>query len=88
VAKKIRGRVIREVYDNGKLVERSVNNNAVLNADHWRNWQNFDRGFGKTYLKTAFNYSLGENLLSYYSTTNDSLNKKIVYRRDFRVRPR
>lgn len=86
MAKKIRGTVIREFYENGKLVERTVNRNAVLNEDHWRGWQNFDRNFGKTYLRTAFNYSFGEPLMSYYSTRNE--NQRYVYRRDFKDRPR
>lgn len=88
MSKKVRGTVIREVYDNGKLVERSVDDNAVLNADHWKKWQNFDRGLGNVYMKTSFNYSLGENLMSYYSVTNNRLKTQVVYRTDFRDRPR
>ena len=88
MSKKVRGTVIRELYENGKLVERSVSKNTILNADHWRKWQDFDRGLGNVYMKTAFNYSLGENLMSYYSVTNPSLKTRVVYRRDFKDKPR
>ena len=90
MSKRVRGRVIQEFYDNGKLVERSVIDNAVLNANYWRSWQKFDRknAFGTTYLKTTFNYPHGVELMDYYSAKNERLNQKIVYRRDFKDKPR
>ena len=88
MAKKIRGRIIRELYENGRLVERSVDNNAILNADHWRGWRDFDRTFGNAYLRTAFDYGRGEELMDYYSTTNKYSNRKYVYRRAFNTSSR
>lgn len=78
---KVRGTVIRDIYKNGKLVERTTMKDSILNVDHWKGWKNFDRNFGRTYLKTNFDYQFGKNLMSYYSTEHNG--QKFVYRRDF-----
>jgi len=89
VGKKVTmGPLIREFYENGKLVERTVTRVAALDADHWKGWQNFDRNLGKAYLKTSFDSRIGRNLMVQYSYTNDDLNRKHVYRRYFNFRPR
>lgn len=82
---KVWGTVVRDVYKNGKLVERERLEDSILDADHWKKWQKFDRNFGKTYLKSNFNYQFGKNLMNYYSTENNG--QKFVYRRDFKTKP-
>lgn len=88
--KVVMGPLIREFYENGKLVERTVTRVAALDADHWKGWQDYwnNSGLGKAYLKTAFDSRIGRNLMVQYSYTNDDLNRKHVYRRYFKFKPR
>lgn len=88
MGKKIRGPLIIEVYDNGKLVKRKANKRGVLGADYWRNLRYSYQLFGYPYLRTSFDYRLGGEVMDYFSATIPSMNRKVIYRRGFNTRPR
>lgn len=78
---KVRGTIFRYIYENGRLVDRTIMKDSVLDYEYWKTWRDVDNEYSKTYLKSNFDYKHGKNLMSYYATERD--NKKIVYRRDF-----
>ncbi len=88
MGKKIRGPLILEVYENGKLIKRHVNKRGVLGADYWRSLRNCHQLFCNPYLRTSFDYRLGGEVMDYYSAMNPVLNRKYIYRRGFNTRPR
>lgn len=88
MSKKIRGPLIIEVYENGKLVKRRVNKRGVLSADYWRSLRNSHKLFFNPYLRTSFDSRLGGEVMDYYSATNNRYNQKYIYRRGFNTRPR
>jgi len=88
VSNKIRGPLIREIYENGKLIERRLDKRGFLSADHWRKLRDSHQLFCNPYLRTSFDYRLGGEVMDYYSATNKALNRKYIYRNAFNTRPR
>lgn len=77
----VRGTIFRYTYENGKLVDRSILKDSVLDYDYWKTWRDVDNEYSRTYLKSNFDYKHNKYLMSYYATERDG--KKVVYRRDF-----
>lgn len=70
------------IYKNGKLVEKRIDKDRILNANHWKIWAKFDRGQGASATaRKNFDYQAEKQLLTSYTTKLG--NDKRVYKRIF-----
>jgi len=80
--KRIRGDIEILTYKKGKLVNREIRKNSILNEDHWKDWGKLDRGMGATgRVFSNFDYTFGDRVFTRYTTTKGD--EKVIYKNRF-----
>lgn len=77
----IKGDLVIETYDKGKLVSKEKRKEQIFNEEHWRGWQKADKNYGSARLKSNFDYGVGRRVIDTYSISNGD--HKVVYKRDY-----
>lgn len=69
-------------YKNGKLIDKRIDKDNILNPQHWKGWAQVDKRLGgSTTVKHSFDYGLDARVLDSYTIRKPDQSEKIVYKR-------